>query len=100
GEILSSTSTKKLIAIMEGTATGLDRLKAGLPKDWKIAHKTGTSAKWNGIMAATNDVGLLKGPSGEVVAIAVFVADSKASNEERAAVISKAAALATNPLPN
>lgn len=100
GEILSPASTKKLIAIMESTATGLDRLKAGIPKDWKIAHKTGTSAKWNGIVAATNDVGLLKGPLGQTVAIAVFVADSKASNEERAGVIAKAAELATRSQSN
>jgi beta-lactamase class A len=95
GELLSPSSTQKLISIMESTATGLDRLKAGIPKDWKIAHKTGTSAKWNGVTAATNDVGLLLGPAGQVVSIAVFVADSKATNEERAAVIAQSATLAS-----
>jgi beta-lactamase class A len=96
GTLLSPASTGHLLAVMEKTQTGRDRLMSGIPKDWRIGHKTGTSPSWNGMTAATNDVGLLTSPGGGKVAIAVFVAESKRPNPERASVIAKAAAIVTS----
>jgi beta-lactamase class A len=95
GELLSAASTQKLLSIMEQTVTGKDRLRAGLPQSWKIAHKTGTSASWRGRAATTNDVGIMTAPDGTTVAIAVFIADSKQSSSERGAIIAKAARAVT-----
>ncbi|MCC6365436.1 MAG: class A beta-lactamase [Bryobacterales bacterium] len=94
GKLLSGASTKHLVHVMEQTATGEDRLKAGLAPGWKIGHKTGTSGSWKGVTAATNDVGILTAPDGGAVSIAVFVADTKASPAGRAALMSKLAAAA------
>ncbi len=93
GKLLKPDTTAFLLQAMKDCATGVDRLKAGLPRGWTVGHKTGTSSSWQGVSAATNDIGLLFGPQGQSIAIAVFVADSRASDQDRAAVIAKAASL-------
>lgn len=91
GQLLSPTSTSKLLSVMEATATGKDRLRAGLPQGWSLGHKTGTSRTWRGVTAVTNDVGILTAPEGAKIAVAVFVAESKGSDRERAAAIANVA---------
>ncbi len=91
GRLLSPASTDHLLNVMSQTVTFPDRLRAGAPAGWRVAHKTGTSQTWSGVTAATNDVGILTAPDGGIIAIAVFVADSAASSKERAAVIAAAA---------
>jgi beta-lactamase class A len=95
GKLLSDSSTAFVLRAMRECVTFPDRLKAGVGPGWELAHKTGTSGSWNGTTAATNDVGILTAPDGTQVAIAVFVADSRASSAERAAVIAKISAAAT-----
>jgi len=96
GKLLSPASTKHLLAVMASTVTGADRLKAGLPPGWKIGHKTGTGRQWQGMTSDTNDVGILTAPDGRTILIAVFVAQSRGSNEQRAAVIAESARLVTS----
>ncbi len=93
GKLLSPASTRHLLDVMAQTVTFPDRLKAGAPAGWKLAHKTGTSGSWQGVTAATNDVGVLTAPDGGTVAIAVFVGDSRAPSAERAALMAQAARL-------
>jgi beta-lactamase class A len=93
GKLLTASSTAFVLRAMEECVTFPDRLKAGVPDGWKVAHKTGTSGSWQGLTAATNDVGLLTAPDGTRYAVAVFAADSRASAAERAAVIAKVAAV-------
>jgi beta-lactamase class A len=45
GEVLSTASRQRLTGWMENCKTGNNRLRAGLPKDWKIGDKTGNNAK-------------------------------------------------------
>lgn len=87
GELLSETSTAFLLQAMKECTTFPDRLKAGVPASWEIAHKTGTSNTWRGVTAATNDVGILRAPDGTVIVIGAFLADSPASSVERAEVL-------------
>lgn len=91
GELLSQASSAHLLGIMRRTATFPDRLRAGTPEGWTIAHKTGTGPTLNGLNSVTNDVGVLTAPSGGWVAISVFVAESRRPSKERAAVIARAA---------
>ncbi|BAY49673.1 putative beta-lactamase [Scytonema sp. HK-05] len=90
-QLLSENSTALLLKIMTDSPTGQKRLKAGLPENWSIAHKTGTGADVLGIGTATNDVGIVSSPDGKRVAIAVFIAGSKAPLEEREKVMSNIA---------
>jgi beta-lactamase class A len=73
--------------MMTDSSTGQHRLKAGLPPLWSIAHKTGTGPEVLGIGTATNDVGIISSPTGRHIAIAVFIAGSKAPMEEREKVM-------------
>lgn len=45
GEALSPASRTKLAGWMEASPTGKDRLRAGLPKTWRVGDKTGTSGE-------------------------------------------------------
>lgn len=96
GDLLSPASTEYLLEVMARTATGADRLKAGIPTSWALGHKTGTGRTWNGVTETTNDVGILTAPDGRKIVIAVFVAGSKASMQQQAAIIARAAKLVTN----
>lgn len=59
---LLASSRMLLIGWMEGTQTGMKRLRAGLPKDWRVGDKTGTM---NGAAYAdkTNDLAIVWHPS-------------------------------------
>lgn len=86
-DMLSSASTGYLMNIMRETKTGPNRLKAGLPKNWELAHKTGTSGTWKQVTAATNDIGIITTPDGKNLAIAVFVGDSTENEAAREKII-------------
>jgi beta-lactamase class A len=67
------------------------RLSADLPAATPLAHKAGSSGVDAGIAHATNDIGLITLPSGKVLAIAVFITDSRADEGTRDAVIAQIA---------
>jgi beta-lactamase class A len=90
-EALSDSSTALLVKLMAESGPGAKRLKGLLPAGTIVAHKTGTAATVNGLTRATNDAGLITLPDGKHLAMAVFVADSRAGQEEREAVIAKLA---------
>ena len=89
--VLSVASQSLLFQDMVDSKTGLGRLKALLPEGTVVAHKTGTSATYDGLTRATNDVGIIELPNGQHVAISVFVSDSHASDQERDRVIANVA---------
>ena len=91
GKLLTGARTRRLLDIMTQTVTFPDRLKAGTVEGWVLAHKTGTSGTWNGVTAATNDVGILTAPQGGLVSIVVFIADSRASAADRAQLMARIA---------
>jgi beta-lactamase class A len=45
GSVLSPASRERLTGWMLGCTTGGNRLRAGLPKDWRIGDKTGSNGK-------------------------------------------------------
>jgi beta-lactamase class A len=91
GRLLSSASTRHLLDVLQATATFPDRLQAGVPKGWTLGHKTGTSGTLKGVTAATNDVGILSPPDGGSIAVAAFVAGSRASAAARSGLIAAVA---------
>ncbi|MDZ7897283.1 MAG: class A beta-lactamase, subclass A2 [Arcicella sp.] len=75
--ILSKNSYDFLWKTMVETSTGLNKIKGKLPKEAIVAHKTGYSgANKEGMVAATNDIGMVVLPNGKKFAIALFVSDS------------------------
>jgi len=89
GHGLAASSRQLLMGYMTGTSTGPQRLKGLLPEGTVVAHKTGTSGTSHGLTRATNDVGLITLPDGRHLAVAVFVADSKADESTRDRVIAR-----------
>ncbi len=83
GELLSPRSTERLLSIMAETTTGPNRLKAGTPADWTLAHKTGTGGDTDGATNGTNDVGLMTAPNGRSYAVAVFTWGTRRPMAER-----------------
>ncbi|CAL1692554.1 Beta-lactamase [Brevundimonas subvibrioides] len=87
---LSADSKTMLLGWMFTSPTGGDRLKAGVPADWRVAHKTGT-----GGYGPTNDIGILYPPSGEPVIVAAYYhATGETSDSQNAAVIAQATRMA------
>lgn len=89
GNILSDDSREFLDEIMINTVTGNNKLKAGLPKNVILGHKTGSSSrKVTGIKIADNDAGYVLLSNKETYYIVVMIKDSKMSDEENSELIS------------
>ncbi len=86
-----ASNRKLLMKWMTETTTSATRIKGLLPKGTVVAHKTGSSGAKEGVTAATNDIGIAILPDGRHLAIAVFVADSKADDATRDGVIARIA---------
>ena len=73
GELLSPSSTARLLRIMGNTKTGPNRLKGGLAAGWSLSHKTGTGQVLGSVQAGYNDIGILTAPDGRSYAVAVMI---------------------------
>ena len=91
GRCLGAEGRQRLLGWMEESVPGPRRIKGLLPAGTRVAHKTGTSQTVSGLTFATNDIGLATLPDGRRVAVAVFVAESKAPLEVREQVIARIA---------
>jgi beta-lactamase class A len=91
---LSPASKEKLLGWMFTSPTGMGRIKAGVPADWRVAHKTGT-----GGYGPTNDIGLLYPPTGSPIMLAVYYHGVRASSDaENEAVIADATRMTLSAL--
>ena len=73
GELLSPSSTARLLDIRAHTHTGPNRLKGGLQPGWTLSHKTGTGQELGGVQAGYNDIGILTAPDGRSYSVAVMI---------------------------
>ncbi|MGN6525161.1 MAG: class A beta-lactamase [Burkholderiaceae bacterium] len=70
GDGLPPAQRAQLVAWMSGTQTGLKRLRAGVPADWRVADKTGTWDK-----ATLNDVAVFWPPDRPPIVVAAYLTD-------------------------
>lgn len=91
GELLGPKATGLLGRLLETTATGPDKLRAGVPDSVRLGHKTGSSDRIDGVRIADNDAGYLLFPDGRRCCIAVFVTDSRADDTANAGTIAAVA---------
>jgi beta-lactamase class A len=88
-EILKETTTKYLYQIMIETSRGLTWMKAGLPENTELAHRTGISGTNDAnLRVAMNDVGIVKLPNGKHLIIAVFLKNITEDKEVTEKIIS------------
>ena len=91
---LSAAHKAILLRWMVDSPTGANRLKAGVPAGWTVAHKTGT-----GGYGPTNDIGVLYPPTGAPVIVAAYYHATRSSSDEaNGAVIAAAARMALTAL--
>jgi beta-lactamase class A len=81
GDVLRADSRTRLLGWMERASTGMQRLRAGFPDDWRIGHKTGTGA--NG---AANDVAIAWPPNRRPILVASYLAGGNVDAAARDAV--------------
>jgi beta-lactamase class A len=79
-KVLTESSRRMLTGWMVTSSTGLARLRAGLPADWKAGDKTGT-----GENGAVNDLAIVWPPGRKPVLIAVYMSESPEKTDVLAA---------------
>jgi beta-lactamase class A len=72
GDVLGTQSQSQLTAWMQLSSTGVQRLRAGVPADWKPGDKTG-----NGRNGAANNLMIAWPPRRSAVIAAVYMSESK-----------------------
>jgi beta-lactamase class A len=88
-QLITPASTRKLLALALATPRGADRIRAGLPRDARFAHKPGSSGADLGLTAAFNDVGIFVLKDRRSYAAAAFLSGSTASDEAQAALFAE-----------
>jgi len=91
GDALSSTSMIRLADWMVSCRTGLSRLRAGLPKDWRIGDKTGT-----GDSGASGDIAIAWAPGGPILISAYMFCARSTPDAVRDAGYADAARIVAN----
>ncbi|HUG45676.1 MAG TPA: class A beta-lactamase [Sphingomicrobium sp.] len=76
GELLSPSSTARILTFMGNARTGPNRLKGGLEPGWTVAHKTGTGQVLGAVQAGYNDIGVVVAPDGRSYAVAVMIKET------------------------
>jgi beta-lactamase class A len=87
GNLLSEAMTDTLKSMLAHCKTAPDRLPALLPQGTFVARKTGTGGTSRGVTVAINDVGIIRLPNGDDVAIAVLIGGSRESMSRSERVI-------------
>lgn len=85
GKWLSPSSRKILLDTMSRCLTGRNRIRAGVPGDVEVLHKTGS------LHNTSSDIGILEAPDGRVFAVAIYVTGqgSRPNREARIARIAR-----------
>ncbi|ACI54149.1 Beta-lactamase [Rhizobium leguminosarum bv. trifolii WSM2304] len=77
GSVLSEASSDRLIAWLVASTTGGERLRAGLPAEWKVGDKTGT-----GPNGSLGDIAVIWPPNRGPIVAAVYIAEATAPVKE------------------
>ena len=85
GQWLSQSSRDVLLGAMARCQTGTRRMRAALPEEALVGHKTGTLSN------TSSDVGIIRTPDGRTIALAIYVTGqgSKPGRESRIVQITR-----------
>ncbi|MGI8560399.1 MAG: class A beta-lactamase [Luteimonas sp.] len=89
GDALSPASRTQLGDWMVATSTGRERLRAGLPADWRVGDKTSTSS--NGV---TNDIAIAWPPGRGPLLVAAYYAEASIPQQRRNALLAEVGRIA------
>jgi len=86
GDTLSAASRKQLTAWVVANRTGGKRLRAGLPRGWKVGDKTGNNGQ-----DQTNDIAVIWPPGRKPLFVSAFHDKGSADDDVRSAVLADVA---------
>lgn len=89
GTALSPASRAQLTGWLVASKTGDKRLRAGVPKAWRVGDKTGSGAN-----NATNDIAVIWPPARAPILVTAYYAEARAADDERNAVLAEVGRLA------
>ena len=89
GDALSAPSRDRLATWIIANKTGDNRLRAGIPKGWRVGDKTGT-----GGAGTTNDIAVVWPPDRGPLVVTAYYAESAAPVDEREQVLAEVGRLA------
>jgi beta-lactamase class A len=90
GDALTCSSREQLIAWLVANRTGDKRLRAGVPKGWRVGDKTG-----GGSNNTTNDIAVIWPPGRAPILVTAYYTEARATDDERNAVLAEVGRLAT-----
>lgn len=93
GDVLAEPEREQLTDWLLANTTGAERIRAGLPPDWKVADKTGS-----GDFGSANDVAITWTPDGTPIVIAVLTTKEVEGAEYDNAALAAAAKVAADAL--
>ena len=85
-DVLSEESRTRLESWMIANQTGSKMIRASVPADWQVGDKTGRSGK-----GQSNDIAILRRPSGGPLFLAIYVDAPRESSEGRDALVAEVA---------
>ena len=91
GTALSPMSRTQLVDWLVATKTGDKRLRAGVPKGWRVGNKTGSGGN-----NATNDVGVFWPSDRAPIVVAAYYVGADAPDDQRSAVLAEVGRLASS----
>lgn len=92
GNVLSRSSRDRLVRWMTANLTGLDRLRANLPPDWRAADKTGANGEHT-----SNDIAMLWPGRRPPLIVAAYITQCAGPESKRAAMLAAIGALVREP---
>lgn len=81
GPSLSPRSKAQMRTWLQGTTTGLQRIRGGLPAGWPAGDKTGTGSR-----GTVNDVAVIWPPGRSPVIVSVYTHEGTGTTEQKSAV--------------
>ena len=85
GDALAPAKRKMLVDWMLTSTTGAEKIRAGVPSDWKVADKTG-----NGGHGSTNTIAVLYPPGKAPIVVAVYFTQSPKQRNDVVAAAARA----------
>ena len=86
GNVLSAQSRDQLTHWLLANKTGDARLRAGLPKGWRVGDKTGS-----GDRGTTTDIGVIWPPQRAPIVVTTYLTESAKSEAQRTAILAAVA---------
>lgn len=93
-DVLAKPQREMLTSWLKANTTGDFRIRAGLPKGWAVADKTGTG----GAYGTTNDLGIIWPPKCDPIILAIYYTNNAKHAVKREDVVASATQLLINKL--